>query len=85
VAKILSMKEIAELEGRSLRSVQRQNKAGEGPPLIQLSPRRIGVDEDDYRAWVEARRLTPEAQAAHRVKHTNYDPRVKLTRAPATA
>jgi hypothetical protein len=71
---ILSLQQIAAEEGRSLRSVQRQNKAGDGPPIIQLSPRRIGVDEVDYRAWKEARRRP--APAAAQQRHT-------LTREPA--
>ena len=51
---ILSLKTIAKEEDRSVRTIQRQIAAGDGPRVIQLSERRIGVDEDDYRAWKEA-------------------------------
>jgi predicted DNA-binding transcriptional regulator AlpA len=30
-------------------------KRGEGPPVVQLSPRRIGIKESDNRLWQRAR------------------------------
>jgi predicted DNA-binding transcriptional regulator AlpA len=30
-------------------------RAGDGPPIVQLSPRRIGVRESDNRAWQASR------------------------------
>jgi predicted DNA-binding transcriptional regulator AlpA len=62
---ILALQQIAAETGISLRTLQRSCARGDGPPIIQLSPRRIGVDEAHYRAWLEARRIrSPRAQAA---------------------
>jgi predicted DNA-binding transcriptional regulator AlpA len=59
----LTLQRVADEEQRSLRTLQRQIRKGVGPRLVQLSERRVGVHEDDYREWVEARRRPPVAPA----------------------
>lgn len=54
--RILTLNEVAVLEGCSRRTVERQISLGLGPDLVQISQRRVGVREDDYSAWVERRR-----------------------------
>jgi predicted DNA-binding transcriptional regulator AlpA len=54
--RILSLTEVAGLEGCSRRTVERQINLGLGPDLVQISQRRVGVREDDYANWVERRR-----------------------------
>jgi hypothetical protein len=56
---ILSIAEIAALEGVSIATKRREIRAGRGPPIIQLSPRRIGVRQSDYAAHCEARLRRP--------------------------
>jgi hypothetical protein len=53
--KVLTLKEIAALEGTCVPTLRRQIAAGDGPPLIQLSARRRGIRVGDYRAWQESR------------------------------
>lgn len=61
---ILPLKKIADRHGVSLRNLQRQIARGEGPPVIQLSPRRVGIDEDDDAAWLASRRKPRPASDA---------------------
>ena len=57
--KILTKKQFAERIGKSVRHVERLISAGEGPPVIRLGPRAIGIEEDDGDAWIAARRMVP--------------------------
>jgi predicted DNA-binding transcriptional regulator AlpA len=57
--KILTKKQFAERIGKSVRHVERLISAGEGPPIIRLGPRAIGIEEDDGDAWIAARRMVP--------------------------
>jgi predicted DNA-binding transcriptional regulator AlpA len=64
---ILPLKKIADRHGVSLRTLQRQLAEDDGPPVIQLSPRRVGIDEDDDDAWLASRRKprpAPDVPAA---------------------
>lgn len=56
---VLSRKKAARRANQSLRNLERQIAVGEGPPTIQLSPRRIGIAEDDLDAWLASRRRVP--------------------------
>ena len=49
--RIYSLKEVAERDGVSVRTIQRVIDAKAGPVITQLSKRRIGVAEDDYVGW----------------------------------
>ena len=56
---IISKKEFAERMGRSVRHLERMIAIGEGPPIIKLGPRAVGIDEDDGEAWLTSRRVVP--------------------------
>lgn len=43
--------------GLSAATLRRMCKNGNGPPLIQLSERRLGVRRGDLDAWVESRKM----------------------------
>jgi predicted DNA-binding transcriptional regulator AlpA len=53
--RVLSLKEWAKLNGFSLMTGKRLIAAGEGPTVIQLSPRRVGVRMVDNARWQAAR------------------------------
>jgi predicted DNA-binding transcriptional regulator AlpA len=53
--KVLSIRECAALNGISWMTLKRRIKAGDGPQIIQISPKRIGVRVIDNRRWQEAR------------------------------
>jgi predicted DNA-binding transcriptional regulator AlpA len=57
--KILTKRQSAERIGRSVRHLERLISEGEGPPLVRLGARAIGIDEDDLEAWIAARRVVP--------------------------
>jgi predicted DNA-binding transcriptional regulator AlpA len=60
VRRILSKKEFAEQRmGRSVRHLERMIAIGEGPPIIKLGPRAVGIDDDDGDVWIESRRVLP--------------------------
>jgi predicted DNA-binding transcriptional regulator AlpA len=54
---IQSKKKFAARCGISVRHLERLNALGEGPPLIQLGPRRVGIADDDGDAWLASRRV----------------------------
>jgi hypothetical protein len=56
---ISSRKKFCARAGISIRHLERLNALGEGPPLIQLGPRRVGIDDDDGDAWLAKRRVVP--------------------------
>jgi predicted DNA-binding transcriptional regulator AlpA len=62
--RVLSKQEVARRLGCSERNVDRLITAGEGPPLIQISPRRVGVLTSDFDAWLTARRRPQVERAA---------------------
>ena len=57
--KILSKREFADRIGRSVRHLERLISEGEGPPLVKLGVRAVGIDECDADAWIKARRQIP--------------------------
>ena len=56
---IMSKKKFAERMGRSVRHLERMIAIGEGPPIIKLGPRAVGIAEEDGEAWLASRRVTP--------------------------
>ena len=54
--RVLTFKQWCELNGFSERTGHRILKSGDGPKVLQLSPRRIGIGENDNAAW-QARRV----------------------------
>jgi predicted DNA-binding transcriptional regulator AlpA len=55
--RIISKKEFAERMSRSVRHLERMIAAGEGPPIIKLGPRAVGIAEDDGEAWLGSPRV----------------------------
>jgi predicted DNA-binding transcriptional regulator AlpA len=53
--RVLSFRAWCELNGFSEATGRRLIKSGEGPRVLQLSPRRIGIRESDNAAWQAAR------------------------------
>jgi predicted DNA-binding transcriptional regulator AlpA len=53
--RILSLKQWAELNGLGLRTARRLVANNDGPPVVQLTNRRIGVRESDAAKWQAAR------------------------------
>jgi predicted DNA-binding transcriptional regulator AlpA len=54
--KVLSLREAAALNGISWMTLKRLIKAGDGPQIIQISPKRVGVRIIDNAKW-QAKRL----------------------------
>jgi predicted DNA-binding transcriptional regulator AlpA len=52
---VISVREFAKRCGLSVATVKRIIAAGDGPPVFQLSPRRIGIRLSDAYAWIESR------------------------------
>jgi predicted DNA-binding transcriptional regulator AlpA len=59
LTKILTKKQFAEQIGRSVRHLERLISEGEGPPLVRLGTRAVGIFESDGTAWIERRRIVP--------------------------
>ena len=56
---VLSKREAARRNNFSVRHFERLIAKGEGPPLVRLGPRRVGIIEEDNVAWVRSRRSVP--------------------------
>jgi predicted DNA-binding transcriptional regulator AlpA len=53
---IRSIEDRARESGISTKTLRRLIWRGEGPPIIRLSPRRIGISDRDWQAWLDSRR-----------------------------
>jgi predicted DNA-binding transcriptional regulator AlpA len=53
--RVLSFREWCAVNSFSTATGRRLIKAGLGPPVLQLSPRRLGVRESDNAAWQQSR------------------------------
>jgi predicted DNA-binding transcriptional regulator AlpA len=60
--RVLSFKQWCALNGISVPTGRRLLDAGNGPEIIRLSPRRIGVTLAANAAWQEARTKAPTAK-----------------------
>lgn len=56
--RIISLQEAATRSNRALRTLQRQIAAGDGPPVVEISPRRRGILETDFENWLLAHQRT---------------------------
>jgi predicted DNA-binding transcriptional regulator AlpA len=56
---ILTKKMFAAKIGRSVRHLERLISEGEGPPLVRLGVRAVGIFEADGDAWITSRRVLP--------------------------
>jgi predicted DNA-binding transcriptional regulator AlpA len=61
VDRVMSFRKWCALTGVSPATGRRIISAGEGPTVIQLGARRIGIRYSDHRAWLESRARTPAA------------------------
>src|SRR5262245_10556451 len=52
--KVLTFSAWCQVNAFSLATGRRLIKRGDGPPVLQLSPRRIGVKESDNAAWQQS-------------------------------
>ena len=57
--RMFSKKQFAKRMNRSVRHLERLIAVGEGPPIIKLGTRAVGIDEDDGEAWLASRRVVP--------------------------
>jgi predicted DNA-binding transcriptional regulator AlpA len=62
--RIISLNEAASRGSISRRTLVRAIARGEGPPAFHLSPRRVGVDEADFEAWLLSRKKSVAARTA---------------------
>lgn len=53
--RVVDLPECARIAGVSLSTFRRRIDAGDGPPLVRMSPRRIGVRAVDLKRWIEGR------------------------------
>ena len=60
---VLTLTEAAKRGRMNLRTLQRLNAAGDGPPIVHLSRRRRGIFEHDLESWLDARRVPPTPKA----------------------
>lgn len=59
MSSILSKAQSARRLGTSVRQLERLNAAGEGPPIIRLGTRKVGILDSDLDAWIASRRVVP--------------------------
>jgi hypothetical protein len=71
-----TLSKIAERDDISLSTLKRQIARGEGPVVTQLSPRRVGVTEQDYLDWVARRRRRPVPAQVVTETVSGHEPRV---------
>jgi hypothetical protein len=53
--RVMTLRQWSEVNGFSIFTGRRLIKAGQGPKILQLSPRRIGVTVRANREWQQAR------------------------------
>src|SRR5580693_6826103 len=62
--KVLNYDVAAEQSGVVRRTFERLISRGEGPPIVEISPRRRGVIDVDLEAWLLKRRRLPPGDGA---------------------
>ena len=75
---VLRKKQAAAKAGFDERTLDRLIERGEGPPTVQLSPRRVGIIDIDLDAWLHKRRRLPPGWAAQEAV-----PQLTASEAPA--
>jgi excisionase family DNA binding protein len=61
---LITRKQAAERAAISLRHLERLIAVGEGPAVIRLGGRRVGIAEADLAAWLNSRRRPAPGEAA---------------------
>jgi hypothetical protein len=54
-----SKKQFATRANISVRHLERLISAGEGPPIVRLGVRKVGIDDKDGEDWINSRRRIP--------------------------
>ncbi|MBF0562650.1 MAG: AlpA family phage regulatory protein [Alphaproteobacteria bacterium] len=81
--RVYSLDEVAAETGLVRRTIDRLLAAGEGPSIIQLSARRIGVLDTDLTAWLQSRRRPAPGSATAPIDATTTDdPATPVKRGP---
>lgn len=62
-ARVVSLRTAAALAGISTVTLRRLIASGNGPRVLRLSERRLGIRVSDLRDWLESRAVEPEAAA----------------------
>jgi predicted DNA-binding transcriptional regulator AlpA len=52
--RVLNLDEVAKRADTTRRNIERLIAAGTGPAVVKISPRRVGVLEEDFAAWLRA-------------------------------
>jgi predicted DNA-binding transcriptional regulator AlpA len=60
--RVYTLRQFAALNSIALMTLLRLIDRGEGPPVIQLSPHRLGIRESDGAAWQSARVQAPSGR-----------------------
>jgi predicted DNA-binding transcriptional regulator AlpA len=60
---VYSYNQAAAITGLARRTLERLIALGEGPAIIELSPRRRGILESDLQIWIQRRRRSPPGEA----------------------
>jgi len=71
-SRVLTYAECCQRAAIVRRTFERLLACGEGPTVLHLSPRRRGVLESDFEAWLRSRRRAPPGEAA--LSKTERDP-----------
>jgi predicted DNA-binding transcriptional regulator AlpA len=64
--RVLNYEEAAGRMGVVRRSLERLIARGEGPAVITLSPRRVGILETDFENWLMSRRRAAPGEASEK-------------------
>ena len=60
--KLLRLRDVLAITGRSRSSIYRDMEAGRFPEPVRLSPNAVAWREDDVQAWIDALPRTSEAE-----------------------
>ena len=77
---LLNEREVADILGISVRTVQEWRQSGEGPPFLKLTSRKRGMvryDPYDLRAYVHKRRVQSTAESSDLPRPEAPDSRVR--------
>jgi predicted DNA-binding transcriptional regulator AlpA len=62
--RLITKREAARRATLSLRSLERRLAEGIGPAIIRIGPRRVGIDEGDFEAWLASLRSPAPGEPA---------------------
>jgi predicted DNA-binding transcriptional regulator AlpA len=62
--RLITKREAARRATLSLRSLDRRFADGTGPAIIRIGPRRVGIDESDFEAWLVSLRSSAPGETS---------------------